>query len=95
MLRMRFVGRPGLLAGLFFIGVSAAGAQDGTAEQRQACAPDAMRLCSDVIPDVPKITKCMIAKYNELSAPCRLTMRHSAAAHRPYRHPRRTYAGET
>ena len=92
---VRFVGRPALLVGLVFIGVSAAAAQDGTSEQRQACAPDAMRLCSDAIPDVPKITKCMIAKYKELSEPCRLAMRHSAGAHRAYRHQRRTYARET
>ena len=92
---MRIVSRSGLLAGLLFVGVGVADAQDGTAEQRQACAGDAMRLCSDAIPDVPKITQCMIAKYKELSEPCRLTMRRSAAAHRLYRHPRRTYAHET
>src|SRR6516164_1022739 len=34
---------------------------------RQACTPDAMRLCSDVIPDVPKVTACMKAKSRQLS----------------------------
>jgi len=57
-------------------------AAQGTPEQRQACTPDAMRLCSDVIPDVPKITKCMKAKYKELSEACRLAMRHKHTVHR-------------
>jgi len=92
---MRFFSRWGLLAGLLLVGITAAAAQDGSAEQRQACAPDAMRLCSEAIPDVPKITKCMIAKYRELSEPCQVAMRNGPAAHRVYRHQRRTYAGET
>src|SRR5215470_7178642 len=37
---------------------------------RQACTPDAMRLCSDVIPDVPKVTACMKAKSRQLSQAC-------------------------
>jgi hypothetical protein len=44
------------------------------AETRQACTPDAMRLCRDFIPDVPKITSCMEAKYAEISSPCRIAM---------------------
>jgi len=62
-------------AGLLLLGLAAAAAQ-GTPEQRRACAPDAMRLCSDFIPDVPKITKCMKAKYRQLSEACRFEMRH-------------------
>jgi hypothetical protein len=42
---------------------------------RQACTPDAMRLCSDVIPDVPKVTACMKAKSRQLSQACRVAMR--------------------
>ena len=80
-----------LVVGLVAISLGAALAQQGSAEQRQACAPDAMRLCSDVIPDVPKITKCMIAKYRQLSVPCQVAMRHG---HKPYRQ-RRTYVHET
>jgi hypothetical protein len=41
---------------------------------RQACTPDAMRLCSDYIPDVGKITACMRAKSAQLSEPCRAAM---------------------
>jgi hypothetical protein len=42
---------------------------------RQACTPDAMRLCSDVIPDVAKITACMKRKSAQISEPCRVAMR--------------------
>jgi hypothetical protein len=48
-----------------------AGAQ-GTPEQRQACQPDAMRLCSEFIPDVERITACMAKSRLRLSAACRV-----------------------
>jgi hypothetical protein len=51
---------------------------------RQACTPDAMRLCSDVIPDVAKVTACMKAKSRQISEPCRLAMR--AGSGNTYRH---------
>src|ERR1700683_1980312 len=62
-----------------------ASAQDGTdaqdnvaaqvaAETRQACTPDAMSLCGEFIPDVPKITACMTARFAEVSPPCRAAM---------------------
>jgi hypothetical protein len=55
---------------------------DGTAAQevdvRQACTPDAMRLCSEFIPDVTKVTTCMNAKRAQLSQECRSAM---AAGH--------------
>jgi len=75
-----------LPVGLLLIGLAGASAQ-GTPEQRQACAPDAMRLCSDFIPDVPKITKCMKAKRKQLSEACRVAMAHKR---RHYRHKHKT-----
>ena len=42
-----------------------------TQEQEQACTPDAMRLCGDYIPDVDRITACMIQKKSQLSPECR------------------------
>jgi hypothetical protein len=79
---MRFVSRAALPAGLLLLGLHSASAQ-GTPEARQACTPDAMRLCSDFIPDVPKITKCMMRNYRNLSRECRVAMAHG---HRYYRH---------
>src|SRR6185437_14205196 len=42
-----------------------------TQEQQQACQPDAFRLCGSEIPDVDRITACMIAKKSQLSPQCR------------------------
>jgi hypothetical protein len=42
-----------------------------TPEQQQRCQGDAMRLCGEFIPDVDRITACMIAKKPQLSEGCR------------------------
>jgi hypothetical protein len=47
-------------------------AAQGTPEQRQACQPDAMRLCSEFIPDVDAITACMTKNRIKLSSACRV-----------------------
>lgn len=46
---------------------------------RQACTPDAMRLCNQFIPDEAKVKTCMMAKRGQLSAECRTAI---AAMHR-------------
>jgi hypothetical protein len=76
-----------LLAGASLCRPDWANAQ-GTPDQQQACAPDAMRLCSDAMPDVAKITACMSAKHALLSQACKTAMlagsRH-APSHRAVR----------
>lgn len=62
-----------LLAGASLYGLGSASAQ-GSPDARQACTPDAMRLCSEFIPDVAKITACMRAKRSQLSEACRVAM---------------------
>jgi hypothetical protein len=42
-----------------------------TPEQQQACSGDAFRLCSSEIPDVDRITACMIRNKAQLSPECR------------------------
>ena len=42
-----------------------------TQEEQQACQPDAFRLCGSEIPDVDRVTACMIAKKAQLSPQCR------------------------
>lgn len=42
-----------------------------TPEQQQACSPDAFRLCGSEIPDVDRVTACMIARKSQLSPECR------------------------
>ena len=73
---MRIVHLAGsvVLLALLFCCPDGASAQ-GSDAARQACTPDAMRLCSDVIPVVARVTACMKAKYRQLSEPCRVAMR--------------------
>lgn len=81
---VRFAGGLALLAGALLYQLDGAGAQ-GSPEERQACAPDAVRLCQEFIPDVPKITACMKKKHRELSKECQTAMRgnrHEAHRHR-------------
>jgi hypothetical protein len=42
-----------------------------TQEEQQACQPDAFRLCSSEIPDVDRVTACMVARKSQLSPECR------------------------
>ena len=42
-----------------------------TPEQEQACTSDAFRLCSSEIPDVDRVTACMVRNKAQLSPPCR------------------------
>jgi len=44
---------------------------EGTAEQRWACEQDAFKFCGGEIPNVPRITACMIKNVRKLSPACR------------------------
>lgn len=41
-----------------------------TPEQEQACTGDAFRLCSSDIPDVSRVTACMVRNKSQLSPAC-------------------------
>jgi hypothetical protein len=76
---LKRAGKLGAAGGAFILaltfGMGARAAEEpGTPEQREACTPDAMRLCSAHIPDVPKIIACMKHNYRNLSAECRAAM---------------------
>ena len=45
-----------------------------SSEAQQMCTGDAFRLCSSEIPNIPKITACMIKHKSDLSAGCRTVM---------------------
>ena len=45
-----------------------------TLEAQQMCTGDAVRLCASEIPDIPKITACMIKHRAGLSPGCRAVM---------------------
>jgi hypothetical protein len=46
-----------------------------TPEQEQACSGDAFRLCSADIPDVDRVTACMVRNKSQLSPECRVHFR--------------------
>jgi hypothetical protein len=71
---VRLVCLLALLAGVSLCRLAGANAEVSP-DVRQACTPDAMRLCSEFIPDVAKITACMKAKHAQLSAGCLTAMR--------------------
>ena len=50
-----------------------------TTEAKQMCMSDAFRLCSSEIPNIPKITACMIKHRSDLSPGCRAVMDRDAA----------------
>ena len=53
-------------------GVTDGTALEGTAQQREACAPDVFRLCKPEVPDVDKIVACMERQQENLSPACRV-----------------------
>jgi hypothetical protein len=90
---VRFFFRLTLPVGALLCGLHGAGAQ-GDADARQACTPDAMRLCSEFIPDVAKVTACMASKRSQLSPACRTAMGGGSRAHRTYRHRARVHCSK-
>jgi hypothetical protein len=82
---MRFICWLALPVGLLIGGINGAGAQ-GSEEARQACTPDAMRLCSEFIPDAGRVKSCMLRKRGELSEACRSAMRGGARGRHVYYH---------
>jgi hypothetical protein len=53
-----------------------------SAEAQQMCTGDAFRLCSSEIPNIPKITACMIKHRSDLSGGCRVVLDRDLAAQR-------------
>jgi len=51
----------------------------GTWEQQMACTPDVMRLCSDQIPDVNRITACLRQNTASLGNACRAVFESNAS----------------
>ncbi len=68
-----FISRLIIPGSILIGGITAANAQSEALQQ--ACTPDAMRLCQQFIPDRAKITRCMMSKRSQISAPCRSAMR--------------------
>lgn len=65
-----FRGSKALVAAGLMLGMIST-AHAYTAEQQQLCTDDAFRLCSSEIPDVDRVTACMVRHKAELSAACK------------------------
>lgn len=70
MLSLRNTQLGALLAAALSIAILPTKGHAYTPEQQQACTPDAMRLCGAYIPDVDRITACMIQNRSQLSPEC-------------------------
>jgi hypothetical protein len=57
-----------------FYAVSSTAVFAFSSEAQQMCTGDAFRLCGSEIPNISKITACMIKKKSDLSAGCRTVM---------------------
>jgi hypothetical protein len=74
-LRIRNFHAGVMLVTALAVSIWPAAGQAYTPEQEQACTSDAFRLCSSEIPDVDRVTACMVAKKSQLSPPCRAQFR--------------------
>ena len=63
-----------------FLCTTTALAQDnqGTPEQRAACASDAFRICAHHIPDAARVENCLRQNVADLSSACRSVFEQSA-----------------
>src|SRR5258708_7634148 len=68
-----------MLASALAVSIWPAASEAYTPEQQQACSDDAFRLCSADIPDVDRVTACMIRKQDQLTPGCRVYFKSSEA----------------
>jgi hypothetical protein len=69
-----------MLIAAFSVSLLAKPGQAYTPEQQQACSGDAFRLCGADIPDIDRITACMIRNKSQLSTGCRAFFKEPEAA---------------
>jgi hypothetical protein len=72
-----------LIATGFALAALGTSANAYTAEQQQMCTGDAMRLCSSEIPDVDRVTACMVQKRAQLSDGCKAVFQYVPPAATP------------
>ena len=67
------------IASLFAVATTAIALQTSpglafSQEAQQMCTGDAMRLCSNEIPDIPRVRACMVRNKAQVSPGCRAAM---------------------
>ena len=75
-----FRGGKLLVASVMTLGLLTTASFAYTQEQQQLCTGDAMRLCSSEIPDVDRVTACMIRNQALLGDGCKSVFRKAPAA---------------
>jgi hypothetical protein len=69
-----------IIATAFMFGMLTSASYAHSPEQEQLCTGDAMRLCGSEIPNVERVTACMIRQKAQLSAGCRSVFAPAPAA---------------
>ena len=64
-----------MLATALLVSMLPTAGQAYTPEQQQACSDDAFRFCNADIPDVDRVTACMIRNKTQLTPGCRVYFR--------------------
>jgi hypothetical protein len=72
-----------LVATAFILGALTTTSFAYSQRQQEMCTGDAMRLCSAYIPDVDRITACMVSKHDLLSDGCKAVFEMPAAVPAP------------
>ena len=72
-----------LIATAFAFAMLTTASKAYTPEQEQMCTGDAMRLCSSEIPDVDRVTACMIRQRASLNDGCKAVFRYEPPAAAP------------
>jgi hypothetical protein len=65
----------GLMLAALSVSIWPAASRAYTPDEEQACSGDAFRLCSSEIPDVDRVTVCMVRNKSQLSPGCRAFFR--------------------
>jgi hypothetical protein len=72
-----------LIATTLALGMLTTVSQAYTQEQQQMCTGDAMRLCGAEIPDVDRVTACMVRQRASLSDGCKAVFRYEPPTAQP------------
>lgn len=83
-----------MIATTFAFAMLTTASQAYTPEQEQMCTGDAMRLCGEAIPDVERVTACMIQKRSMLSDGCKAVFQYSPLAAQPVSYAPQTKPGK-
>ena len=76
-----------LIATTFALAALSTAAEAYSQEQEQMCTGDAMRLCASEIPDVERVTACMVQKRAQLSDGCKAVFHYVTPAASPVNYP--------